>query len=785
MKKALSKFAVLALILTLVLTALPVPALRAEETGASEPLRHFVVENANLTPAEGKVTDLSALFTATVPAGADYEITEEYWTYLTDSGAWKFLSSENNKAASITFDTFEPGVDYYYCVRLAPTNGGKVNADAGSITLSLNGKTVSLSKDNIRISDTQVWVLFNQAASHTIKDNNVVSDFAIENVNLNLSAGAPSLDIFTGKAADGADYVLATELWLEPLKSDFSEYKIYTNSASENDGIGAARLISSFEAGKTYYYGVILHAASKPLTSDKSAVSISVNGQSVTPGKVFAATAGQSLSCFFLVPVTIPGSSAGEFDGFELTATLTAAAGQAPVFTGSVPSGKGYALNYERWISEDGKSHYDTELLNGFSQAAGEYFDTFEAGKTYTYEVSFILNGKTLPADLEDVKLRLNGKDVALKSSDLVLVDSFFVIRNVYTVTVQDANVLSDFAVEGATLKLQAGAAPIANPASLSTGHAPAGADYTVYEEAWFELADDGSSKVITSDAKENEQLRSISQLLTEFKPGHTYLYSVVFTLPADKTVNPDATKLSIRVNGKQYSIASNTVYRNPELNTIAFRFLVPYTIPDENTITNLVVEDATLSLVGGQAPKFTGRAPADADYTLLYEGWEDEYGRYLFNDKAYNATFSDAQRFTLPEAGKTYYYCLTFLMKDGSTKFFSAKDQASLTVNGKAVSLDNASYDVTLENNLPVLNVDEAISVVASAPGESGGSISFIEPDYYPDYDEKDDTSEAPVIRDDSDTAPKTADAPILPTLLLAALSALVLVRAKKRLCR
>ena len=139
-------------------------------------------------------------------------------------------------------------------------------------------------------------------------------------------------------------------------------------------------------------------------------------------------------------------------------------------------------------------------------------------------------------------------------------------------------------------------------------------------------------------------------------------------------------------------------------------------------------------------------------------------------------------QRFTLPEAGKTYYYCLTFRMKDGTTRSFSAKDQASLTVNGKAVSLDNASYDVTLENNLPVLNVDEAISVVAAAPS---GSTSFIEPDYYPDYDEKDETSEAPVIRDESDTAPKTADAPMLPTLLLAALSALVLVRAKKRLCR
>ena len=780
MKKALSRFAVLALILTLVLTALPVPALRAEETGASEPVRHFVVENANLTPAEGKVTDPSALFTATVPAGADYEITEEYWTYHTDSGAWKFLSSENDKAASITFDTFEPGVDYYYCVRLAPTNGGKVNADAGSITLSLNGKTVSLSKDNIRISDSQVWVLFNQAASYTIKNNNVVSDFAIENVNLNLSAGAPSLDIFTGKAADGADYVLATELWLEPLKSDFSDYKSYTNSASENDGIGASRLISSFEAGKTYYYGVILHAASKPLTDDDSAVSISVNGQSVTPGKVFAASAGQSLSCFF--PVTIPGSSAGEFDGFELTATLTAAAGQAPVFTGSVPSGKGYALNYERWISEDGKSHYDTELLNGFSQADGEYFDTFEAGKTYSYEVSFILNGKTLPANLEDVKLRLNGKDVALKSSDLVLVDSFFVIRNVYTVTVQDANVLSDFEVEGATLRLRPGTVSLDQLDSLFTGRPPVGAGYNISSEAWFEFPAEGGMKLITSNAAENEMLRSHSRLLTEFEPGHTYLYSVAFAATDGTTINKNVSDLSVQVNGVKRSVDPDNVFYNPEQNAVAFRLLISVTIPDETIVTDLVVEDATLSLVGGQVPKFTGHAPANADYTLLYEGWEDEYGRYLFNDKAYNAGFPDLQRFTLPEAGKTYYYCLTFRMKDGTTRSFSAKDQASLTVNGKAVSLDNASYDVTLENNLPVLNVDEAISVVAAAPS---GSTSFIEPDYYPDYDEKDETSEAPVIRDESDTAPKTADAPMLPTLLLAALSALVLVRAKKRLCR
>ena len=785
MKKALSRFAVLALILTLMLTALPVPALRAEETGASEPVRHFVVENANLTPAEGKVTDPSALFTATVPAGADYEITEEFWTYHTDSGTWMFLTSENNKAASITFDTFEPGIDYYYGVRLAPKNGGKVDTDVSRITLSLNGKTVSLSKDNIRISDTQVWVLFDHAASYTIKDDSVVSDFAIENVNLSLSAGAPSQDIFTGRAADGADYALASELWIEPLKSDFSDYKIYTDSTEENDNVDADHLISSFEAGKTYYYGVVLHSTSKPLTSNTSTVSLSVNGQSVTPGKIFAASKGRSLSCLFLVPVTIPSGSAGEFDGFELTANLTAADGQAPSFTGSVPAGKGYTLDFERWISEDGKLHYDMDLLNNLAQSSGDYFDTFEAGKTYTYEVCFTLNDQALLRDLQNAKLRLNGKDVALKSSDLQLVDNHLTIRNVYTVTVQKAEVLSDFAVEGANLRLRPGAASLDQLDSLFTGRPPVGAGYNISSEAWFEFPAEGGMKLITSDPEENEMLRSHSRLLTEFEPGHTYLYSVAFAATDGTTINKNVSDLSVQVNGVKRSVDPDNVFYNPEQNVVAFRLLISVTIPDETIVTDLVVEDATLSLVGGQVPKFTGHAPADADYTLLYEGWEDEYGRYLFNDEAYNETFSDAQRFTLPEAGKTYYYCLTFLMKDGSTKFFSAKDQASLTVNGKAVSLDNASYNVTLENNLPVLNVDEAISVVASAPGESGGSISFIEPDYYPDYDEKDDTSEAPVIRDESDTAPKTADAPILPTLLLAALSALVLVRAKKRLCR
>ena len=85
----------------------------------------------------------------------------------------------------------------------------------------------------------------------------------------------------------------------------------------------------------------------------------------------------------------------------------------------------------------------------------------------------------------------------------------------------------------------------------------------------------------------------------------------------------------------------------------------------------------------------------------------------------------------------------------------------------------------------------NEPVSITLPAQS-GGGNPSFIEPDYYPDYAENEDVAPAaapaPAIpgRDESDTAPKTADAPILPTLLLTAFAALALtVSAKKRLCK
>ena len=84
----------------------------------------------------------------------------------------------------------------------------------------------------------------------------------------------------------------------------------------------------------------------------------------------------------------------------------------------------------------------------------------------------------------------------------------------------------------------------------------------------------------------------------------------------------------------------------------------------------------------------------------------------------------------------------------------------------------------------------NEPVSI--TLPAQSGGNPSLIEPDCYPDDSENEDVAPAAAPapatpgRDKSDTAPKTADAPTLPTLLLTAFAALALtVSAKKRLCK
>ena len=122
--------------------------------------------------------------------------------------------------------------------------------------------------------------------------------------------------------------------------------------------------------------------------------------------------------------------------------------------------------------------------------------------------------------------------------------------------------------------------------------------------------------------------------------------------------------------------------------------------------------------------------------------------------------------------------------MRRGHRLLPPRKRAVRLTLNGRLV---DKRY-VTMDSYNKSVYGNEPVSI--TLPAQSGGT-SLIEPDYYPDDSKNEDVAPAAAPapatpgRDESDTAPKTADAPILPTLLTAFAALALTVSAKKRLCK
>ena len=437
----------------------------------------------------------------------------------------------------------------------------------------------------------------------------------------------------------------------------------------------------------------------------------------------------------------------------------------------AVASGKPYSINgvvWNRYPADENGNPQASDCFWSSGNLSISALTTFEKGYFYRCTVIF-----TTPTDgyswaPSGLGASLNGEK--LDFSPKVITGGIHLVQSGY-LDLTSSKEITQAAVSGATLTLPASGLP------AFTASVPDGADYEIDDEAWM----DENGKYYTSNESKNAFLEAQGLLLTEFTKGKTYTYSVTLKPKDSKHAFPkDMTQITFTFDGKSVPLTSaNATLANGYL---MVDHLATYTIPDENTITNLVVEDATLTLVGGQAPKFTGHAPADADYELYQEGWEEvETGKYICNRYTTGLTAF--------EAGKTYSYCLYFLMKSTGKVFSPDAKDVTLTINGKQISAANLPY--VPNTYLWEVHIDDSVVVTVVKSGESGGNPSFIEPDYYPDYAENEDVAPAAAPapatpgRDESDTAPKTADAPILPTLLLAALSALVLVRAKKRLCR
>ena len=434
----------------------------------------------------------------------------------------------------------------------------------------------------------------------------------------------------------------------------------------------------------------------------------------------------------------------------------------------AVASGKPYSINgvvWNRYPADENGNPQASDCFWSSENLSISALTTFEEGYFYRCTVIF-----TTPKDgyswaPSGLGASLNGEK--LDFSPKVISGGIHLVQSGY-LDLTSSKEITQAAVSGATLTLPASGLP------AFTASVPDGADYEIDDEAWM----DENGKYYTSNESKNAFLEVQSLLFTEFTKGKTYTYSVTLKPKDSKHAFPkDMTQITFTFDNVVIPLTTaNATLTNGYLTV---DLLASYTIPDENTITNLVVEDATLTLVDGQAPKFTGHAPANADYELYQEGWEEvETGKYICNRYTTGLTAF--------EAGKTYSYCLYFLMKSTGKVFSPDAKDVTLTINGKQISAANLTY--APNTYLSEVHIDDSVVVTVVKSGESGGNPSFIEPDYYPDYSENEDVAPAAAPapatpgRDESDTAPKTGDAPALPMIALAALSLCALAYALRR---
>ena len=341
----------------------------------------------------------------------------------------------------------------------------------------------------------------------------------------------------------------------------------------------------------------------------------------------------------------------------------------------AVASGKPYSINgvvWKRYPADENGNPQASDCFWSSENSSISALTTFEKGYFYRCTVIF-----TTPKDgyswaPSGLGASLNGEK--LDFSPKVITGGIHLVQSGY-LDLTDSKEITQAAVSGATLTLPA----IGLPAF--TASVPADADYEIDDEAWM----DENGKYYTSNESKNAFLEANSLLFTEFTKGKTYTYSVTLKPKDSKHAFPkDLTQIAFTFDGKSVPLTSaNATLANGYL---MVDHLATYTIPDENTITNLVVEDATLTLVDGQAPKFTGHAPANADYELYQEGWEEvETGKYICNRYTTGLTAF--------EAGKTYSYCLYFLMKSTGKVFSPDAKDVTLTINGKQISAANLPY--------------------------------------------------------------------------------------------
>ncbi len=393
-----------------------VPAVKTiTPTKQNSTLTAVDVENVKLDYQPGDAPRASAK-----KAGTNqdkYDISYECWEKLEKDandtmhkvGYW-YSDESCYSDGDVRFSTFKKGGRYRYSVKLQAKDGYTFDSNlTNKENVTLNGASlpsfawVMVMDDGKTCLITHVTELRPGQAVEKIDFNARINFIAGDKPSFMTSAVDPFIDLDHERwdANDGSGYgITSSDYWNERYNG---------------------KLITEFEAGKSYTYGVYFKISDLGMEEgyrfDKN-TKLYINGEEITltPDQISIDDSGETI--WFMNVLTMTPTTVKVIDVVEINnVTVSFKDGDKPVFTGKSPEGVKYAYNCEWWELDSKTGAISADFFSG---AYENKITAFEAGKTYHYgvyvkAVGYVESENTTYVFGPNTKLKINGEFVNYK----------------------------------------------------------------------------------------------------------------------------------------------------------------------------------------------------------------------------------------------------------------------------------------------------------------------------------------------------------------------------------
>ena len=391
-----------------------VPAVKTiTPTKQNSTLTAIDVENVKLDYQPGDAPQASAKKAGTNQDKYDisYECWEKNEKDANDSmhtvGYW-YSDESCYSDGDVRFSTFEKGGRYKYSVKLQAKDGYTFDSNlTNTENVTLNGASLPSFGSWVMVMDDGKTCLIEYGTE--LRPGQAVEKIDF-NARINFIEG--DKPYFLNSAVD--PFIdLDHERW---DANDGSGYGI-TSSDYWNERYNG-KLITEFEAGKSYTYGVYFKISDLGMEEgyrfDKN-TKLYINGEEITltPDQISIDDSGETI--WFMNVLTMTPTTVKVIDVVEINdATVSFKDGDKPVFTGDVPDDVYYVLRAAWWELDSKTGAISADFFSG---AYENKITAFEAGKTYHYgvyvvAVGYVESENTTYVFGPNTKLKINGEFV-------------------------------------------------------------------------------------------------------------------------------------------------------------------------------------------------------------------------------------------------------------------------------------------------------------------------------------------------------------------------------------